>query len=95
MDNTEFVNAYINKLVTEVGEAAKARVLLSTQLEFTSKQLETLLQITQELKAENEELKKTIEQQSLTPEPVIDNSTDRFVTSEVKYKKKKKDGEDF
>lgn len=93
MDNTEFVNAYINKLVTEVGEAAKARVLLSTQLEFTAKQLETLLQVTQELQAENEELKAKLAEHA--PEPVIDNSTDKFVTSEVKYKKKKKDGEDF
>lgn len=93
MDNTEFVNAYINKLVTEVGEAAKARVLFSTQLEFTAKQLETLLQVTQELQAENEELKAKLAEPA--PEPVIDNSTDKFVTSEVKYKKKKKDDEDF
>ncbi len=94
MDNTEFVNAYINKLVTEVGEAAKARVLLSTQLEFTAKQLETLLQVTQELQAENEELKAKLAEPDITG-PTIDNSTDRFVTSDVKYKKKKKDGEDF
>lgn len=94
MDNTEFVNAYINKLVTEVGEAAKARVLLSTQLEFTGKQLEQLVAICEELRKENEELKAKLAESDVTG-PEIDYPADRFVTSEVKYNKKKKKDEDF
>lgn len=55
--NTELINLYVERLLNDVGENAKARVLLETQLKYTellNKKIQTELE---EVKAELEELK--------------------------------------
>lgn len=54
----EFVNAYIENLVKELGELLKIKVLLQTQLEIQQKLTADLQQRLTELEKANEKLNK-------------------------------------
>ena len=56
----EFVNAYIERLVNEVSELTKTRILLETQLAINSKTMANL-------KSENEKLQATLNKKSSKP----------------------------
>lgn len=59
----EFINIYIEKLVSRLNEYVKAEMILQTQLEMYKR-------INQKLLTENEELKtKSLESPEITPEP--------------------------
>lgn len=56
--NPELINLYIEQLLNEIGESAKTRILLQTQLRYTERinaQLQTKIT---ELEALNEKLNK-------------------------------------
>lgn len=55
--NAELVNIYIDRLLTEVGEGVKSRILLETQLKYTEQINSQLQKEIDELRAEYEEYK--------------------------------------
>jgi len=55
--NPEIVNMYIDRLLREVGELTKARLLIETQLQFTEK-------MNADLQARVKQLESQIEKQS-------------------------------
>lgn len=55
--NNELINLYIERLLNDVGENAKVRVLLETQLKYTENLNEKIQAELEEVKAELEQLK--------------------------------------
>lgn len=55
--NTELVNLYVERLLNEIGENAKARALLETQLKYMDNNNKKIQAELEEVKAELEELK--------------------------------------
>jgi len=55
--DVEFVNVYIEKLINEITELTKTKILLDSQLAIASKTVASL-------KAENEKLQNTINKKS-------------------------------
>lgn len=75
----EIINIYIEKLLAEVGEAAKSRVLLDTQLKYTQTINQNLSQKIQELEAQIQTLSSQIEKQNKKKTKEVDtSSTDTF-----------------
>lgn len=56
--NPELINMYIEQLLIEIGEGAKSRVLLQTQLRYTEKMNAQLQARVSELEAQVEKLNK-------------------------------------
>lgn len=56
--NPELINMYIEQLLIEIGEGAKSRVLLQTQLRYTEKMNAQLQARISELEAQVEKLNK-------------------------------------
>lgn len=56
MNNTDFINAYIEKLLIEISELTKTRILLQTQLTFNEKISNTLQARVTELEDINAQL---------------------------------------
>jgi hypothetical protein len=77
--NAELVNIYIERLLNEVGEGVKTRILLETQLKYTEQLNQSLQKEIEELKAEYENFKKkqeNINKRRKTKE--VDTSEDNF-----------------
>jgi phage shock protein A len=77
--NTELVNIYIERLLNEVGEGVKTRILLETQLKYTEQINQNLQKEIESLKSEYEEYKKkqeNINKRRKTKE--VDTSEDNF-----------------
>lgn len=56
--NPELINLYIDQLLNEIGESAKSRILLQTQLKYTEKINSQLQARIFELEAQAEKLNK-------------------------------------
>jgi septal ring factor EnvC (AmiA/AmiB activator) len=70
--NTELVNLYVDKLLNEVGELTKTRLLLEAQLKYTE-----MMNI--ELKKKNDELEQQIEKlNKRKSKKEVDTSDDQF-----------------
>ena len=61
MNETDFVNVYIEKILTEVTELNKTKLLLQAKLSFTEKLAETLQKRVIEMEAANSELEEKLQ----------------------------------